>query len=34
LQQAQKQALDAAMARMEQGLADPDGWPGRGWYRH
>jgi hypothetical protein len=26
--------IDAAMARMEQALNDPDGLPGRGWYKH
>jgi N-acetylated-alpha-linked acidic dipeptidase len=31
---AQQQAIDAAMARMEQGLTDPSGLPGRGWYKH
>jgi N-acetylated-alpha-linked acidic dipeptidase len=31
---AQQQAVDAAMARMEQGLTDPSGLPGRGWYKH
>ena len=30
----QQQAIDAAMGRMEQGLLDPDGLPGRAWYRH
>jgi len=30
----QQREIDAAMARMEQGLTDPDGLPGRGWYKH
>jgi N-acetylated-alpha-linked acidic dipeptidase len=30
----QQQAIDAAMARMEQGLTNPEGLPGRGWYKH
>jgi hypothetical protein len=29
-----RQEIDAAMARMEQALTDPDGLPGRGWYKH
>jgi N-acetylated-alpha-linked acidic dipeptidase len=29
-----QQAIDVAMARMEQALTDPDGLPGRGWYKH
>jgi N-acetylated-alpha-linked acidic dipeptidase len=31
---AQQREIDVAMARMEQGLTDPDGLPGRGWYKH
>jgi len=31
---AQQHDIDAAMARMEQALTDPDGLPGRGWYKH
>jgi N-acetylated-alpha-linked acidic dipeptidase len=34
LTSAQQAEIDAAMARMEQGLTDPDGLPGRGWYKH
>jgi N-acetylated-alpha-linked acidic dipeptidase len=34
LQPVQQQAIDAAMARMEQGLTEPEGLPGRGWYKH
>jgi N-acetylated-alpha-linked acidic dipeptidase len=30
----QQRAIDVAMARMEQALTDPDGLPGRGWYKH
>jgi N-acetylated-alpha-linked acidic dipeptidase len=30
----QQHAIDVAMARMEQALTDPDGLPGRGWYKH
>ncbi|MFL6591241.1 MAG: M28 family metallopeptidase [Luteimonas sp.] len=26
--------IDAAIARMEQALTDPQGLPGRGWYKH
>ncbi|MEO8742722.1 MAG: transferrin receptor-like dimerization domain-containing protein [Lysobacteraceae bacterium] len=26
--------IDTAMGRMEQALTDPNGLPGRGWYRH
>jgi len=31
---AQQREIDVAMARMEQALTDPDGLPGRGWYKH
>ncbi|MDB6163626.1 MAG: folate hydrolase [Xanthomonadaceae bacterium] len=31
---AQQSAIDVAMARMEQALTDPDGLPGRSWYKH
>jgi N-acetylated-alpha-linked acidic dipeptidase len=31
---AQQGEIDSAIARMEQGLTDPDGLPGRGWYKH
>ncbi len=31
---AQQRAIDAAMARMEQALTDPDGLPTRGWFKH
>ncbi|MFL6593238.1 MAG: M28 family metallopeptidase [Luteimonas sp.] len=31
---AQQRDIDAAIAHMEQGLTDPDGLPGRGWYKH
>jgi N-acetylated-alpha-linked acidic dipeptidase len=31
---AQQQEIDVAMARMEQALTDPDGLPGRAWYKH
>jgi N-acetylated-alpha-linked acidic dipeptidase len=31
---AQQREIDIAMARMEQALTDPDGLPGRGWYKH
>ncbi|WP_233263021.1 transferrin receptor-like dimerization domain-containing protein [Cognatiluteimonas profundi] len=30
----QQRAIDMAIARMEQALTDPDGLPGRGWYKH
>lgn len=30
----QQRDIDTAMARMEQALTDPDGLPGRGWYKH
>ena len=30
----QQREIDIAMARMEQALTDPDGLPGRGWYKH
>jgi N-acetylated-alpha-linked acidic dipeptidase len=29
-----RREIDAAMARMEQSLTDPEGLPGRGWYKH
>jgi len=29
-----RRAIDEAMARMERHLTDPDGLPGRGWYKH
>jgi N-acetylated-alpha-linked acidic dipeptidase len=31
---AQRHDVDTAMARMEQALTDPDGLPGRAWYKH
>jgi N-acetylated-alpha-linked acidic dipeptidase len=31
---AKQRDVNAAMGRMEQALTDPDGLPGRGWYRH
>jgi N-acetylated-alpha-linked acidic dipeptidase len=29
-----RREIDGAMARMEQALTDPEGLPGRGWYKH
>ena len=31
---ARKQKLNAMMIRMEHGLTDPDGLPGRPWFKH
>jgi N-acetylated-alpha-linked acidic dipeptidase len=31
---AQQAEIDAEMAHMEQALTDPEGLPGRGWYKH
>lgn len=31
---AQRQEVNALMGRMEQALTDPDGLPGRAWFRH
>jgi N-acetylated-alpha-linked acidic dipeptidase len=31
---AQQREIDVAMGHMEQALTDPDGLPGRGWYKH